>query len=104
MPPAILPQPVWFLSTKCEPHLEFQSPVVRRLGFLVALRPCQGLTDGCACRLRHVNYGSTFIERSRRAVLPSHPGREHGDMIPDDASAIMLAHRTRDQAAFVPVL
>jgi len=54
--------------------------------------------------LSYPNYGITVIKRLRRIVFPFGAGRVNRNIVPNDARAIVLTHRRRNQPALIPEL
>ena len=64
----------------------------------------QSLSERYLCRLDHINYRSSLIERFGRPLVPDRSARVHGDVIPYDVPAIMGSDRMRNQPSLVPEL
>lgn len=64
----------------------------------------QGLTQSCTCFVENPYYRSTLIQRLRWPVFPHGAGGVYGNVVPDDAAAVMLTHGVRNQPTLVPEL
>jgi hypothetical protein len=58
--------------------------------------------DGFAGRFKHLNHWTVCKQRS--LLMPRRTGPVHGDVVPDNAFLVTLAHRLRNQPIFIPIL